>query len=877
MDKTGPRWPVASPAFFPGPSHGARAPRLAGAALALALLLSACGGGGDAPPSADRATLAAKPSTGAVTTCPAFPATAAPLTPLPTAEQVLGFALGSREVTNEEAALYMSTLDAASPRVATGVAARSVQGRDLGYAIVGREDRLTPAGLEAIRTAIDQLADPSTPPAVVASLAASTPAILWVSANVHGNEESGADAALRVLYELAAREDCAALRIRDNAIVVVLPIQNPDGRAANTRRNAYGFDMNRDWFARTQPETEGKLELMRQYRPVLHIDAHETSIKGFFFPPTADPTYHEVPQAAFGWINGLYSPAIAATFDQRKIPYFHGAPYDLYAMIYGDSVPTVGFHAAGMTFEKYNGSSIATRTQEHYLAMWSSLWAASGQKASVLAAWHASQAEAQAQGALGDLQPNALTYDGKSLYQQLPGNGAGLVRHYFLTNTDPSRARDVAKLVRRLQRMDVQVWQLQEPMSVANFRPYGGTEGPATLPAGTYWIPMAQPQKHWVQAMLHHDPYIPVSFSYDISAWSNPLLMNLSGGSSRDVLTARARLVPLQAAPAPQPLPSTLPRIGLFEMADATAFESAGSVRHLFEQVWGLPYRSVSAAQIAAGLSDVDVLLVPDGYANGALKALGTRGQKALRAWVEQGGRYVGYLGGTELAVKTGISTVVLSISKTAAPGTLIRVQFSPTDPQLNPLAQDLGSAWVMYNDDAVMLASPGLAAASFPAAPLSTSGLAIGVDELAGSTAVADEPVGLGRSVVFSFDPNFRGWTDGTQRLLWNALLGPNPVAVAALSAEQRLLATDTAMQAAKALPDSGKAIRIAVQTSDADLARAVLDRYGAEYKESGKAGRTVFVIANREGLSREEHPYALAMLRELTQRLTPIAVNLP
>jgi len=90
-------------------------------------------------------------------------------------------------------------------------------------------------------------------------------------------------------------------------------------------------------------------------------------------------------------------------------------------------------------------------------------------------------------------------------------------------------------------------------------------------------------------------------------------------------------------------------------------------------------------------------------------------------------------------------------------------------------------------------------------------------------------------------------------------------------------LLATDTAMQAAKALPDSGKAIRIAVQTTDADLARAVLDRYGAEYKESGKAGRTVFVIANREGLSREEHPYALAMLRELTQRLTPIAVNLP
>ena len=137
-------------------------------ALALALLLSACGGGGDAPPPPERATLAAKSSPGNVTACPAFPAGPLPLASVPTAEQVLGFAWGSREVTNEEAALYMRTLDAASPRVVTGVAARSVQGRELGYAIVGREDRLTPAGLDAVRTAIARLADPATSPEAAA-------------------------------------------------------------------------------------------------------------------------------------------------------------------------------------------------------------------------------------------------------------------------------------------------------------------------------------------------------------------------------------------------------------------------------------------------------------------------------------------------------------------------------------------------------------------------------------------------------------------------------------------------------------------------------------------------------------------------------------
>lgn len=846
----------------------------AGLFTALLLALQACGGG-EAPISPSTGAGAQRAAVGA--DCPPFPTTTPASVPLPTAQQVLGFDWGTREVTSDEAVRYMSALDVASDRVVTGTAAHSVQGRELVYAVVGREDRLTPAGLEAVRTALDQLADPTTPVATAATLAARTPAILWISAGVHGNEESGTDAALRVLYELAAREDCAAQGIRDNTLVVILPNQNPDGREADTRRNAYGFDMNRDWFARTQPETDGKLELMRRYRPVLHIDAHETSLKGFFFPPTADPTYHEVPRTAFGWINGLYSPAIASTFKAQKVPFFHGAPYDLYAMIYGDSVPTVGFHAAGMTFEKNSGENITSRTREHYLAMWSSLFAAAGQKDALLTAWHAGRTEAAAQGARGDLQPNALTYDGTSLYQQLPDAGVGLVRHYFLSAADPARATELSRLVRRLQRMDVQVWQLRSPLTMSAFRPYGGTEGPTTLPAGSYWIPMAQGQKHWIQAMLHHDPFIPVGYSYDVTAWSNPLLMNLAGGSTRELLTPDAILVPPLPAPPSVMLPAALPRITLLELGGTNGTESSGSLRHLFEQVWKLPYRAVTADRLVGELARTDVLLVPDGTAGGALKALGNKGQKALRAWVEQGGRYVGYLGGTELAVRTGISTAVLSTARTAAPGTLIRVALTPADPQANPLSQDVDSVWLLYNDNPVMQAGLGRSVLSYPSGTLSTSGLAIGVDELAGSAAAVDEARGLGRSVVFGFDPNFRGWTDGTQRLLWNALLGPNPAPVMVTPDAARLQADETALRAVKALPEDGRPIRLTVRAADEAPTRALLDRYGADYKVLHKAERTVFVVANPDGLGREEHPYVLQLLRELHAQVTPIAVNLP
>ena len=122
----------------------------------------------------------------------------------------------------------------------------SHQGRPLRYAIVGRPGNVTQAGLARIRLATRLLRDPRTPAKLAAHLARTTPAILWVAGNVHGGEESGTDAALRVLYELADRTDCAAQRILDEAVVVILPTQNPDGREADSRRNAYGFDMNRD-------------------------------------------------------------------------------------------------------------------------------------------------------------------------------------------------------------------------------------------------------------------------------------------------------------------------------------------------------------------------------------------------------------------------------------------------------------------------------------------------------------------------------------------------------------------------------------------------------------------------------------------------------
>ncbi len=454
---------------------------------------------------------------------------------VPTPKQVIGIDLGERDVTVAESDAYLAAVDAASPRVVSGTVARSVQGRDLRYAIAGRPERVTDKGLARIRAAAAQLMDPTTKPREARAIAAADPAILWIAGNVHGGEESGTDASLRVLWELADRSDCAARRILDEAIVVILPTQNPDGREADTRRNAYGFDMNRDWFARTQPETDGKVELLRRFPPVLFIDAHEFGGEDdYFFPPNADPVYHETPDRSLGWINGLYGPAMQAVFDARGIPSFSYDTYDLFYQGYGDTVPTTGFGAAGMTFEKSSGDAAAVRVEQQYLTQWTSLSAAAGEKRSILEGWHAGWVEAEREGRRGELEPNAVFEEGHTVEEEVPDIR---VRHYFLRNDDPAKARETQALVRRLQRMDVRVKRLTKPLQVPDFTPYGRSARVERLPAGTFVVTMAQRQKHWVQAMLNEDTYAPTTYAYDVTAWSQPLLFDVA----RRLLRPQAR------------------------------------------------------------------------------------------------------------------------------------------------------------------------------------------------------------------------------------------------------------------------------------------------------------------------------------------------
>ncbi len=419
--------------------------------------------------------------------------------------------------------------------------------------------------------------------------------------------------------------------------------------------------------------------------------------------------------------------------------------------------------------------------------------------------------------------------------------------------------------------LDVELYRLTEPLDLQDFRAYGRAAAPTTLPAGTYWIPMAQARKHRVQAMLNEDTYIPHDITYDVTGWSNPLLMNVPGGfSASDLDPVGAPVAELLEPDWPHDAPGA-PSIALFDGPGNTALESAGAVDWLFAEVWDLDFDWVSGSQVAAGsLRDYDVLVMPDGYPISALQALGARGKKAIVSWVNAGGHVIAWEGSAEVVTRIGASTAVLQMAHTNMPGSLVRMALDET----GPLAEGVGPfAWAMFDDGPVMGAGRGEAVAVFPDASSEdffVSGLDSGAEQLGGTSAIVDEAVGAGRATVLSFDPVFRGWADGTQRILWNAIVGPDPFTgiAARVGSPARAEAEREARAATLRLPQVAAPFRLTVAQADARETSDALAELGARWVRVRVAGGVLFLIANPRELSAEEHPFVARLAGTLAER---------
>jgi hypothetical protein len=212
------------------------------------------------------------------TTQPKFGDTATPGENLRTQWEETNGAVFTNDV-NEYA--YTAALDRASDRVRVVEIGRTVLGRPINMFIIGH-----PA------------------PKPTAAAVSDNPAAL-LNCNVHGNEPSSREGCLILARELAFSNDPRTLDILRNMTVLIVPAINGDGRAANTRGNSTGQDLNRDHSLLRQPETFALAAMVRDYTPEVAYDGHEFGNSQAGDLPTLWPRHLNVAESIMGTSKSL--------------------------------------------------------------------------------------------------------------------------------------------------------------------------------------------------------------------------------------------------------------------------------------------------------------------------------------------------------------------------------------------------------------------------------------------------------------------------------------------------------------------------------------------------------------------------------------------
>src|SRR6056297_1888206 len=309
----------------------------------------------------------------------------------PNFEEVVGHPLGERISTPNDVRIWFEALaDTWPDRIKLFSYAECWQGRELFYAVIGNPERI--ASLDAIRSDIQVIAHPHRhSEAAVEQALAKVPATFWYAATIHGNEISPSESAMQLaLHLLAADEDPVVDEILERSLVFIAPVQNPDGLARfihgfeealgvepiasrlaaehdepwpTGRVNHYLFDLNRDWVAMTQPETQGHAAALLDWYPLAFVDAHEMGTDStFFFAPEAVP-YN--PLLASGQRASLevFGRNNARWFDRFGFPYFTREVYDAFYPGYGASWPSY-YGGIAMTYEQGSARGLVMRLRD---------------------------------------------------------------------------------------------------------------------------------------------------------------------------------------------------------------------------------------------------------------------------------------------------------------------------------------------------------------------------------------------------------------------------------------------------------------------------------------------------------------------------------
>jgi len=170
-----------------------------------------------------------------------------PLVPgIPTPKDVLGYHIGApgKLTYYADALKYYRALAAATPRVKVETIGKSDEDRELVVVWVSSDENI--ANLQRNRDNLAKIADPrGLSPEEIQDLIRATRPHYHLMGGLHSGETGPSEMLMELVYRLATESSPLVTQIRNNVIVSVTPVADPDGR-----------DRNVDWFYYTREREE---------------------------------------------------------------------------------------------------------------------------------------------------------------------------------------------------------------------------------------------------------------------------------------------------------------------------------------------------------------------------------------------------------------------------------------------------------------------------------------------------------------------------------------------------------------------------------------------------------------------------------------------
>lgn len=448
---------------------------------------------------------------------------------IPSPEEFLGYPIGSHHTRHDQIVAYLSKLADLSDRAELIQYGKTYEHRPLVILNVSTPEHLN--NLTELQEKHSQATDPYSDTDV-----STLPVFINLGYNVHGNEPSSSEAALLSAYILVASESEEIKNYLNEAVIMIDPTINPDGRDRHSqwanmfkgdplvadpadaehnerwprgRTNHYWFDLNRDWLLAIHPESRGKLDWYHQWYPNVVTDFHEmgTNSTYFFEPMKANASKDPImPAENYTKLNDKFAEYYVDALDNIGSFYFTKEVFDGTYPGYGSSYPDLQ-GGLGILFEQASsrGHKQETPTGEITFA-----FTIRNQLTSSIATVKAA------------VENKALLYDyQKRFFKSAISNAekSNIKAYVFGDKEDKNRTK---AFIDKLLMHRIKLYKLDENVNV---------KGKSFAPGFAYYVPTKQPQYRMVQTMFETYEQYTDSVFYDASAWSLANFYNMEYAS----------------------------------------------------------------------------------------------------------------------------------------------------------------------------------------------------------------------------------------------------------------------------------------------------------------------------------------------------------